>query len=38
MLNDLYLSQIEKLNVIKADKERQIRDVEEKINKIKLAV
>lgn len=38
MLNDLYSSQIEKLNVIKADKERQIKDVEEKINKIKLAV
>lgn len=38
MLNDLYSSQIEKLNVIKADKERQIKDIEEKINKIKLAV
>lgn len=38
MLNDLYSTQISKLNIIKEDKERQIRELDEKISKIKNAV
>lgn len=38
MLNDLYSTQIAKLNIIKEDKERQIRELDEKISKIKNAV
>lgn len=35
MLNDLYVSQIEKLKVIKQDKENQLTEIENKINKKK---
>lgn len=35
MLNDLYISQIEKLRVIKQDKENQLAEIENKINKKK---
>lgn len=38
MLNDLYSTQIAKLDIIKEDKERQIRELDEKISKIKNAV
>ena len=38
MLNDLYSTKISKLNIIKEDKERQIRELDEKISKIKNAV
>lgn len=38
MLNDLYVSQIEKLRVIKQDKENQLAEIENKINKKKEVV
>ena len=38
MLNDLYVSQIEKLRVIKQDKENQLAEIENKINKKKAVV
>ena len=38
MLNDLYVSQIEKLRVIKQDKENQLTEIENKINKKKAVV
>ena len=38
MLNDLYVSQIEKLKVIKQDKENQLTEIENKINKKKAVV
>ena len=38
MLNDLYVSQIEKLRVIKQDKENQLAEIDNKINKKKAVV
>ena len=38
MLNHLYVSQIEKLRVIKQDKENQLAEIENKINKKKAVV